>query len=393
MLKGFSFDLTFDEAVEYFSKKGLKISYSYKDLWAGVHNKSFTVAKIMRSDLLNDLQDSLINAMKEGKGFKEWKSNIKGTLKKYGWWGKVDALNPKTGETKEIHVGSRRLKTIYETNVRMAYHNVRYKQASDYEDAVYWRYNSRLLENSRDSHRKMHGIVMHRDHSFWDKNMPMCDYNCACFLTFHTKDECDENGWSVQTMIFPNIAKNGFDYDKRHNVWSGSSLSKIDIDDSLEELPTLKEDKKYVNFSDEELKQKFFKSLGIGKEGGLFIDKIGDALHVNDELFKTGAGLSKIKKRDRHLFLTYFADLIKNPDEIYLELEYLRKADERYTYPNHRMVKKFFKYFKNDKGKKRALIAIFTYFKDKTQGVTLHYIDTADSVEKKRIEKLIYKRE
>jgi len=36
---------------------------------------------------------------------------------------------------------------------------------------------------------------------------------------------------------------------------------------------------------------------------------------------------------------------------------------------------------------------VFEYLKDKTQGVTAYYLDNGTQVEKRRIEKLIYKRE
>ena len=280
--------------------------------------------------------------------------------------------------------------------------NGQYKQAMGFEDRVYWRYNSRLLENSRGTHRAMHGFTAHKDHSFWDKNMPMCDYNCKCFLTFHTKEECESNGWSIITSPMPNIAKNGFDYDKRGS-WSGRGISKVTFDDSMRELPLIQGQEKYRdkgNWSEAKLLEKFFKDFGV-KNGDTYIDKTGDPLVISDALFKVvkaGGDELKITKLDRHLFLDYFTSVIKNPDEIYLEVEKLDYNTKRYLKGNQRLLKKFFKYYKDKNGKTKALMAIFTYREDeekgnKTQGVTIYCIDKFKAFDKKRIEKLIYRKD
>jgi hypothetical protein len=67
-------------------------------------------------------------------------------------------------------------------------------------------------------------------------------------------------------------------------------------------------------------------------------------------------------------------------------------ADDR-VYPNYRVVKKLVKYYKDTKGNKRALISIFEYLKNKTQGSTLYFIKTEAGVESRRIEKLIYRKD
>ncbi len=50
-------------------------------------------------------------------------------------------------------------------------------------------------------------------------------------------------------------------------------------------------------------------------------------------------------------------------------------------------------YYQDEKGRKRALVAMFEYQKDKTQGVSLYMIDTAATVEKKRVERLVWQKD
>ena len=125
--------------------------------------------------------------------------------------------------------------------------------------------------------------------------------------------------------------------------------------------------------------------MGV-KKGEMFIDKVGDPMIIDDNLFTSHTGHLKIAKRDRHLLLDEMIPTIKEPDEIYLEFEVGKITGEK------RLLKKMLRYITVD-GKKRAVIAIFEYLKDKTQGVSLHLVESANAVENKRVDKLIYKRE
>jgi hypothetical protein len=51
------------------------------------------------------------------------------------------------------------------------------------------------------------------------------------------------------------------------------------------------------------------------------------------------------------------------------------------------------RYYKTETGAKRALIVLVEYLKDKTTGVSAYVIDSAGTVENKRVEKLIYKKD
>ncbi|NOQ30009.1 MAG: hypothetical protein GQ570_02675 [Helicobacteraceae bacterium] len=51
-----------------------------------------------------------------------------------------------------------------------------------------------------------------------------------------------------------------------------------------------------------------------------------------------------------------------------------------------------FKYYKHN-DQKRAMNVVFEYEKDKTIGVSAYFVKGSEQVEKRRIEKLIYKKE
>lgn len=374
------------EVYDYLKSKGLKLTFNYDELLKEAHDKAFTVAKITRADLLNDIHESLIKAMKSGENFKTWKENIIPTLQKKGWFGEKEIVNPTTGEVKKVVIDSRRLKTIYSTNMRVTYQKYRYKQMMELPLSTYWMYRSALLETTRDSHRKLHGTVLPRDNVFWNTNYPPNDWNCKCTVTAHSKRDLERRGIydKVVTEDIENIASKDWAYNvgKTSNL---AAISKLNLDDSLSSLNKVIKNEALKDMSEEDLKKRFYKTLGVSP-GTLYIDKINDPIIIDDNLFEAASGHTKIKKRDRHLYLDEIAKTISEPDEIYLELKTGNISKENTVF------KKMFRYI-NDNGKKRAIVVIFEYFKDKTQGVTAYYLDNGTQVEKRRIEKLVYKRE
>lgn len=372
------------EVYDYLKSKGLKLTFNYDELLKEAHDKAFTVAKITRADLLNDVHESLISAMKSGENFETWKKNIIPTLQKKGWFGEKEIVNPATGEVKKVVIDSRRLKTIYSTNMRVSYQKYRYKQMMELPLSTFWMYRSALLENTRDSHRSLHGTVLPRDHAFWNTNYPPNDWNCKCTVTAHSKRDLERRGIydkvvteKVEDIATPNWAYN---VGKTSNL---AAISKLNLDDSLSSLTTVNSIKNEAlkDMSELELKDRFYKTLGI-KEGELFIDKIKDPLVIDDNLFKSANGYTKIKKQDRHLYLDEIAKTISDPDEIYLYFNEEKKILE----------KKMFRYYKGEGGGKRAIQVIFQYLEDKTVGVTGYFIKDTSQVESRRYEKLIYKK-
>lgn len=207
------------EVVDYLAKKGLKTTFDYKEMMHEAHHTAFTVAKITNLDLLSDVHESLQSAFKEGKPFKQWRDELTPTLQAKGWLGEVTAINPTTGEVRDIFVGSRRLKNIYQTNMRTAYDRINYKNLME-GDTEYWRYVS-LLEgsNRRLKHKKMHGIILPRTHPFWAKNKPRCAWGCQCHVDGYTKEELDARGWKVNEGDFADIADDDWAYDKLEGAY------------------------------------------------------------------------------------------------------------------------------------------------------------------------------
>lgn len=382
----FDFSLQPKDSIDYLKNKGYKLTFDYDEMLHDAHNKAFTVAKVTRLDLLSDIHSSIVQAMQKGETFENWKKNITPTLKEKGWIGEQEIVSPKTGEVKTIHVDGHRLRNIFKTNTRVSRSIGRYKQMKSGKFTEYWKYIGGLSENPRNGHLAKNGMILHRDDPWWNTNYPPNGWGCKCRVRAYSKKQIEKRLWSgnISSSGGKNIASDDWAYD----IGAGSrvsALSKLQLDNSLDSLPKAKKNSNYESLSQAELLHTFYKKMGV-KKGEMFIDKVGDPMIIDDNLFTSHTGHLKIAKRDRHLLLDEMIPTIKEPDEIYLEFEVGKITGEK------RLLKKMLRYITVD-GKKRAVIAIFEYLKDKTQGVSLHLVESANAVENKRVDKLIYKRE
>lgn len=314
------FGLSPKEAYSYLENKGLKTSFKYHEIKKEAHDKAFTAAGIMKTDVLNDLHEEIKKAIKEGISFDEFKGNLKAILTSKGWYGKKEIINPKTGEIRTININPQRLKTIYTTNMQSAYAKARAKQLSTYSYKTYWVYKCALLEDSRSEHKKMHNCAIHRDDPFWRTSFPPNDYNCKCKVIAVSEKEA-----KAKYKILKNprpIASKNFSYDKRENTQIPKE-TRISLDESLEHLPKVQS---YDNLSDKQLIAKVYEAFGV-KQGDLLVDKIGDVISLDDDFFfDKKKQTTKIKKNNRHFYIDYLPKLINDPDEIRLSMD----TDPRY---------------------------------------------------------------
>ncbi|MBR8463647.1 minor capsid protein [Campylobacter sp. faydin G-24] len=216
----------FDEptaVVQYLQSKNAELHFDYDEIIHDAHKHTFTIAKMTDLDLLKDVQSSLSNAFKNGVGFEEWKKQIKPKLAAKGWLGETSVLNPKTGEVKKIYVGNRRLKTIYNTNMRTAYAQARYQRQME-ASGEYFRYVTVLDRLTREDHRRMHGVVLPKTDKFWDENYPPNGWNCRCKVQVLSKSDLKIKGITplADGSFLPRLADKDFAYNP------GKSADKLD---------------------------------------------------------------------------------------------------------------------------------------------------------------------
>lgn len=222
------------EAIEHFRAKGYHIAFDWRDTAALHHIRSFTVAKAMQVDILEDIRAAVDRAIDEGLTFEQFRDEIEPTLRRKGWWGREEVLDPRTGEIRTVQLGSdRRLRIIFDTNIRTAYARGRWQRITRVAEARPWlRYVAVLDNRTRAQHRAWHGTVLRWDDPWWDTFAPPNGWGCRCIIQQFTEEELEDFGyepsrqappshgrlWTNQRTGETRMIPNGIDPGWDHNV-------------------------------------------------------------------------------------------------------------------------------------------------------------------------------
>jgi len=170
------------EALAWFRAKGFALGWDWRDVWREEHALAFTVAKIMELDLLADVRAAVESALADGQTFREFAQALTPVLQKAGWWGIQVQTDPLTGEQREVQLGSpRRLRVIYETNLRTARAAGQWERIQDTKDALpYLLYTLGPSREHRPEHVKWHGTLLPADDPWWSDHFPPNGWGCKC---------------------------------------------------------------------------------------------------------------------------------------------------------------------------------------------------------------------
>ena len=181
-----------EEAIQSLKNKGYKIGWDWHQTLDDAHSRAFTVAKVAKLDLLQDIKKSLITALENGQSLEKWKAEITPILQEKGWWGKKTVINP-AGQEQEVQLGSpRRLRTIYHTNMRSAFSAGRYKAMMESIDTrPYWEYRHITMVNYREEHKSWNGRILRADDPFWTTAYPPSKFGCNCRVIARSEREVE----------------------------------------------------------------------------------------------------------------------------------------------------------------------------------------------------------
>lgn len=170
------------EAVDFFAQKGYRIGFDHRDVWQAEHQAAFTVAKAMQVDLLADIRAEVEDAIANGTSFEAFRDALKPKLVQRGWWGRALMTDPVTGEQKDVQLGStRRLKTIYDTNLRTAHSEEQWVRIQQAKGAMpYLMYDHTPSAHERKEHAAWDGLVLPVDDPWWQAHYPVRAYGCKC---------------------------------------------------------------------------------------------------------------------------------------------------------------------------------------------------------------------
>ena len=178
------------EAIEFLRQKKMLAGKVFaKELHDSALARATTIARLSSLEMTKDIYQSLETAMREGKGFHQWKKDLFGEFERKGWvFGKDKSVSrgidgnlladPNTGE----YFGTpRRLNTIYRVNMQSAYSAARYQRLRDNVDnRPYWQYSAVGDTRTRPAHLALSGKVYRYDDPFWATFYPPNGFNCRC---------------------------------------------------------------------------------------------------------------------------------------------------------------------------------------------------------------------
>lgn len=174
------------DAIAYLAERGreLPTGMRWQDVWQRAHARAFTVAGVMKADVLGDIHASLVDAREKGIGFGDWEKGIVPTLEKKGWFTRTaPALiaDPTTGEVLGKKLTPARMRLIYDQNMQTAYMAGRWRQMkANAEFRPWWQYTAVMDGRTRPAHRALNGRTFRHDDPFWDSFYPPNGFKCRC---------------------------------------------------------------------------------------------------------------------------------------------------------------------------------------------------------------------
>ena len=224
------------EAVDYLRRKGVRAGYDYRDIWREEHAVSFTVANMMKLDMLKDVQASITKALEEGTPADKWKKEMTEEMAKRGWWGRYqppDPKDPKAVAKANLYM-SRRLDTIWRVNTRQAAQAGAWQRGQRSFSHPYVLYRVGPSKKHRDQHLAWDGVLLPKDDPFWAVANPMNGWGCKCYTRFVSRAQHRRyQQWPDVKTESPKLQVKSYENDKTGKTHTGF----VGIDQGFERNP------------------------------------------------------------------------------------------------------------------------------------------------------------
>jgi SPP1 gp7 family putative phage head morphogenesis protein len=204
-----------DRAIEWFKRKGLRVSFDWRDLWQAADEQAFSVAGITSLELLSDIQEELTRALESGMSFEEFQKHAEQILRYHGWYGPTVVEDPISGRKREVSLGSaHRLETIFRSNIGSALNAGRDEQIAEVAaeriasgvGKTYLRYVA-VPHSARtcDLCESLNGMIRPIDDPVWSFAHAPLHPRCRCFHQSLSEDDMAQYGYTVSRQRKLNI--------------------------------------------------------------------------------------------------------------------------------------------------------------------------------------------
>lgn len=204
-------DIIPQEALSWLKAKKLSPGFDYRDVWRDEHSIGFTVAKMTNLDLLSDVKSLVEEALAEGQSFAQFRDVLKPLLVKRGWWGQQEMNDPLAKESRVVQLGSdRRIRTIYETNMRTARSAGQWERIERTRRAMpYLLYTLGPSREHRAEHLQWADLCLPVDDPFWQTHIGPNGWGCKCGVRQVSKYEYEQMKTKGVTRNVQQLDDNG----------------------------------------------------------------------------------------------------------------------------------------------------------------------------------------
>lgn len=197
---GYAYTLAPEEAIKYFESKGYAIGFNWHDVQTVAHARAFTVAGVMKLDVLQDIRGGLQSALDNGDTWQEFVKNLQPLLESKGWIGKGLVADPETGELHGKQLTPRRFQTIFDTNIQSSYNAGRYQQQmTNVADRPYFERVAVMDSHTRPKHAALNGFTARADDPVWVYLYTPDGYGCRCRIRARSQSDVEKYGLTVQS--------------------------------------------------------------------------------------------------------------------------------------------------------------------------------------------------
>lgn len=355
----------FAEAIDFFrAKLGRQLpSTTWSDTYGRVNSVGFAVAGAWKDQLLGDLGQAVLGAMERGSTVKEFQTEFEAIAAKHQW-----AYKGKPAW---------RAATILNTNLRSAYAAGKWQHAQQTKARrPYLRYVAVMDNRTRRLHREWHGTILPVDADWWKTHFPPNGWGCRCTIMSLSDRDLARHQWKV-TDPEPNAGLVPREVDPRRGVAIKAVPAGIDpgfehnagavleapllpqLADDLDQgfvapiareaaarelarriaplapppapLPAPRPPRRVDparllpdGISDQAAIDAFLGEFGATETRPAVIDDYaGGRLAIGPQMFRTAAGTPKIGRGMRKPYLLLLADMLRDPDEVWVALEVL----------------------------------------------------------------------
>ena len=187
------------QAIEYFQSKGYTIGFNWHEVEARAHATAFTVAGILRQDILQDVRAGLQDSLDNGLTLEQFRRQMTQKLTQKGWLAdKAKLVADEDGVLEGKQLTPRRLRTIFETNIQSSYGAGRYaQQMENAADRPYWTRVAVMDLRTRPAHAALNGLTARYDDPIWQFAYPPDGWGCRCRVRARSQSDIDNKSITV----------------------------------------------------------------------------------------------------------------------------------------------------------------------------------------------------